>query len=62
MASLTPPQPPPSWQHTVEDIERLTTETLARDKQISDDIVQLPEDKLDFDNVSPHALLVLPDR
>ncbi|KAI9567695.1 hypothetical protein HD554DRAFT_2267097 [Boletus coccyginus] len=52
MASLTPPQPPPSWQHTVEDIERLTTEALARDKQISDDIVQLPEDKLGFDNLA----------
>jgi len=51
MASLTPPQPPPIWQHTVEDIERLTTEALTRDKQISDDIVRLPEDKLDFDNV-----------
>jgi len=62
MASLTPPQPPPSWQHTVEDIERLTTEALARDKQISDNIVQLPEDKLGFDNVSPNsdALLLSP--
>ena len=52
MASLTPPQPPLSWQHTVEDIERLTTEALAKDKQVSDNIVQLPEDKLDFDSVS----------
>lgn len=52
MASLTAPQPPPSWQHTVEDIERLTTEALAKNKQASDEIVQLPEDKLDFDTVS----------
>ncbi|KAF8558611.1 zincin [Imleria badia] len=52
MASLTPPQPPPSWQHTVEDIERLTTEALDKDKQVSDDIVQLPEDKLNFDTLA----------
>ncbi|KAG9310224.1 hypothetical protein JVU11DRAFT_9870 [Chiua virens] len=52
MASLTPPQPPPSWQHAVEDIERLTTEALARNKQVSDDIVKLPEDKFDFDNLA----------
>lgn len=51
MASLTPPQSPPSWQHTVEDVDRLTTEALAKNKQVSDEIVQLPEDKLDFDNV-----------
>ena len=57
MASLTPPQPPLSWQHTVEDIERLTTEALAKDKQVSDDIAQLSGEKLDFDNVStPLAL------
>ncbi|KAF8452666.1 mitochondrial endopeptidase [Boletus edulis BED1] len=51
MASLKPPQLPPTWQHTVEDIERLTTEALAKDKKISDDIVQLSEDQLGFDNV-----------
>ncbi|KAG6380319.1 hypothetical protein JVT61DRAFT_8428 [Boletus reticuloceps] len=52
MASLKPPQLPPTWQHTVEDIERLTTEALAKDKKISDDIVQLPEDQLGFDNLA----------
>lgn len=62
MASLTPPQPPPSWQHTVEDIERLTTELLAKNKQASDDIVQLPDDKLDFDTVSTISLYSLPVR
>jgi metallopeptidase MepB len=51
MASLTPPQPPPTWQHTVQDIDRLTTDALAKDKQVTDDIVQVPEDKLDFDSV-----------
>lgn len=62
MASLTPPQPPPSWQHTVEDIERLTTEALTKNKQVSDDIVQLPDDKLDFDNVSTLAVFLSADR
>ncbi|KAF8128555.1 mitochondrial endopeptidase [Boletus edulis] len=32
-------------------IERLTTEALAKDKMINDNIVQLPEDQLGFDNV-----------
>ncbi|KAG6380326.1 hypothetical protein JVT61DRAFT_8436 [Boletus reticuloceps] len=52
MASLKPPQLPPTWQHTVEDIERLTTEALAKDKKINDDIVQLLEDQLGFDNLA----------
>ena len=33
-----------------------------RDKQVGDNIVELPKDKLDFDNVSPHALLAPPNR
>lgn len=52
MVSLTPPQAPPTWKHTVQDINRLITEALEKQKKVSDDIVKLPEDKLDFDNVS----------
>ena len=62
MASLAPPQPPLSWQHTIEDLERLTNEVLARDKQVNDNIVQLPEDKLDFDNVSLACSPTIADR
>ncbi|KAF8843766.1 mitochondrial endopeptidase [Paxillus ammoniavirescens] len=51
MASLTAPQAPPTWQHTVEEVDRLTTEALEKNKKVSDDVVKLPEDKLDFDNV-----------
>ncbi|KAF9223776.1 zincin [Gyrodon lividus] len=52
MASLTAPQPPPTWQHTVEEVERLANEALEKNKKVSDDIVKLPEDKLDFDNLA----------
>jgi hypothetical protein len=52
MASLTAPQAPPTWQHTVEEVDRLTTEALEKNKRVSDDVVKLPDDKLDFDNVS----------
>ncbi|KIJ13498.1 hypothetical protein PAXINDRAFT_163685 [Paxillus involutus ATCC 200175] len=52
MASLTAPQAPPTWQHTVEEVDRLTTEALEKNKRVSDDVVKLPDDKLDFDNLA----------
>ncbi|KAF8128578.1 mitochondrial endopeptidase [Boletus edulis] len=51
MAPLTPPQAPPTWKHTVQDVDNLITEALEKKKKTHDDIVKLPEDKLDFDNV-----------
>lgn len=52
MAPLTPPQASPSWKHTVQDIDKLITEALEKKRKAHDDIVKLPEDQLDFDNVS----------
>ena len=52
MAPLTPPQAPLTWKHTVQDVEKLITQALINNKKVSDDIVKLPEDELDFDNVS----------
>lgn len=51
MAPLTPPQAQPTWKHTAHDVDKLITEALEKKKKASDDIVKLPEDKLDFDNV-----------
>lgn len=62
MASLVPPQDPPTWQHSVEDIERLTTEVLAKNQKISNDIVHLPADKLDFDSVRTLSLCCISSR
>ncbi|KAG6380299.1 hypothetical protein JVT61DRAFT_8408 [Boletus reticuloceps] len=50
MAPLTPPQAPPTWKHTVRDVDKLITEALEKKKKTHDDIVKLPEDKFDFDN------------
>jgi hypothetical protein len=52
MAPLTPPQTPPTWKHTVQDVDKLITEALEKKKKVSDVIVKIPEDKLDFENVS----------
>ncbi|KIJ66993.1 hypothetical protein HYDPIDRAFT_174274 [Hydnomerulius pinastri MD-312] len=52
MASLTPPQPPPTWQNTVEEIDKLTTEALEKNKKVTDEIVKLPADQLGFDNLA----------
>ncbi|KAG9310225.1 Metalloprotease [Chiua virens] len=50
MAPLIPPQAPPTWKHTAQDVERLMTGALEKKKNVSDAIVKLPEHQLDFDN------------
>lgn len=52
MVPLTPPQAPPTWKHTVQDVDKLITEALTKKKKVIGDIVGLPEDKLGFENVS----------
>lgn len=52
MAQLTPPQAPPTWKHTAQDIDKLITEALEKRKNVNDAIVKLPEHELSFDNVS----------
>jgi hypothetical protein len=64
MAALTPPQPPPVWTHTPEEVLRLTEERIAKHKEALDKIAALPEAECTFDTVcsqlvSIHILRVL---
>lgn len=52
MVPLTPPQAPPTWKHTVQDVVHLITEALTKQKKVIDGIVGLAEDRLGFENVS----------
>ncbi|KAJ7288403.1 metallopeptidase MepB [Mycena rebaudengoi] len=38
MPSLTPPQPPPEWTHTPEDVLRLTKEAIAHHRAVEDKV------------------------
>ena len=62
MASLTPPQAPPTWKHTVKDVDKFITEALEKKQKVSDDIVKLPDHKLGFDNVSTAVSIPLAHR
>jgi hypothetical protein len=50
--SLTPPQPPPSWDHSAEDITRLTKELIAKDRAVLDKIGSLALKDCNFNSVS----------
>jgi hypothetical protein len=52
MASLTPPQAPPKWNHTPEEVLSFTKQALAQNKAISDKIAALPEVECNFETVS----------
>ncbi|KAI9567715.1 hypothetical protein HD554DRAFT_2205377 [Boletus coccyginus] len=47
---LTPPQAPPTWKHTIQDVDKLIIQALEKKKWVGNDIVKLPEDEFDFDN------------
>ena len=51
MASLTPPQPPPTWTHTPEDVKRITKELIEKDKQLTDKIAALAPEECNFETV-----------
>jgi Zn-dependent oligopeptidase len=51
MASLTPPQAPPKWNHTPEEVLSFTKQALAQNKAISDKIAALPEVECNFETV-----------
>ena len=38
MSTLTPPQPAPVWNHSAEDILRLTKEAIERDRAVQDKV------------------------
>ncbi|KAI0004463.1 Metalloprotease [Russula compacta] len=52
MANLTPPQPPPLWTHTPEDVVRLTEEAIKKDRKAQDQIANLPLSECNFDTLA----------
>ena len=55
MASLTPPQSPPRWNHTPEEVIRLTKDAISRNKAVSDQVAGLLPADCNFDTVSSPA-------
>ncbi|EKM49553.1 uncharacterized protein PHACADRAFT_265095 [Phanerochaete carnosa HHB-10118-sp] len=51
MASLTPPQPAPSWTHSPEDVRRIAKELIDNDRKLMDKISSLPPEECTFDSV-----------
>lgn len=51
MASLTPPQSPPKWNHTPEEVLSITKQALAQNKAVSDKVAALPEAECNFETV-----------
>ncbi|KAL5513671.1 PRD1 [Sanghuangporus vaninii] len=51
MPSITPPQPPPSWKHTPEDIQEIVKKTIDNVKQVLDRIGALDASQCTFDSV-----------
>ncbi|KAF8349335.1 metallopeptidase MepB [Amanita rubescens] len=51
VASLTPPQPAPSWNHSPQDIKRLTAELIAKERGLLDKVGALKPDECNFKSV-----------
>jgi len=51
MASLTPPQAPPTWTHSAKEILDLTKAAIAKHKETEDKIAALPPSDCNFDSV-----------
>jgi metallopeptidase MepB len=58
MANLTPPQPPPVWTHTPEDVLRLTKEAIEKDREVQDRVGKLPASECNFETVSATPIYV----
>jgi len=54
--SLTPPQAPPSWNHSPGDITRLTKEFIAQDRVVEDKVGALAAEDCNFQSASILAL------
>ncbi|KAF9468572.1 hypothetical protein BDZ94DRAFT_1153665 [Collybia nuda] len=50
--SLTPPQPPPTWDHSAGDIARLTQELIAKDRAVQDKIGALAPKDCNFNSAA----------
>jgi hypothetical protein len=49
---LIPPQPPPVWMHTPEDVLRLTREAIEKDQRVRNQVARLPASECNFNTVS----------
>jgi hypothetical protein len=52
MTNLTPPQPPPVWTHTPEQVVTLTKEAINKDREVQDRVAKLQASECNFDTVS----------
>ena len=50
--SLTPPQSPPRWNHSADEILKLTKEAIEHDRTIQDKVGLLDPKDCTFDSVS----------
>lgn len=50
--TFTPPQPPPLWNHSADDILKLTKEAIEYDRAIQDKVGRLDPKDCTFDSVS----------
>ena len=57
--TIKPPQAPPSWNHTPEEITKLTQELIDRDRAVQDKIAALPEKDCNFKSVRSLTLIVV---
>ena len=57
--SLTPPQPPPVWNHSAEDIVRYTKEAIEKDRAVQDAVGKLDPKDCTFESVREHRLSLL---
>ena len=51
MSNLTPPQPPPTWTHTPEQVTALINELIAKDRAVWDKVGKLAPDECTFETV-----------
>lgn len=50
--NLTPPVPPPTWDHSAEDIAKLISQYIQRNKTIQDKVGGLSSEQCNFESVS----------
>lgn len=55
--SLIAPQPPPAWDHSAEDLTRLTKELIANDRALQDKVGALDPKDCNFSSVNNMDLL-----
>lgn len=53
MSNLTPPQAPPTWTHTPDQVTTLINELIAKDRSLWDNVGSLPKEECTFESVRP---------